>query len=224
MILKSLAVITSFTVLWIITEYLIFKFNGDNEASRKALHIFHGVGLTAAAFIVPLYVVAVVEAAFLLLVLAGKYIYSHHLKYIGPLQYLARLYRVGRLSFGEFFFPVSTILTAFIANSKWEFMGAMLVLGLADAAAALVGKRYGQSTSYKVFGQTKSLVGSVAFWLVTILVLVGFIGFAGVPIEGATYGALLWLPVLLTLTENVGVYGSDNLLIPLVAVVTLNQL
>lgn len=224
MILKYLLVIVTFTILWIISEYVIYKLRGDNETSRKTLHIIHGVGLTAAAFIIPLHIVAVVEFVFLLMVFVGKYIYSHHLRYIGPLQYLARLYRVGRLSYGEFFFPVSAIFTAFLAQSQWEFIGAMLILGLADAAAALIGKRYGKTTGYKVFGQTKSLVGSVAFWLVTIFILVGFIVFSGVPIEGATYGALLWLPILLTLTENVGVYGSDNLLIPLVAVVALNQL
>lgn len=224
MILKYLIVIITFTVLWIIAEYVIYKLRGDNETSRKALHIIHGVGLTVAAFVIPLHIVAVVEFVFLLMVLIGKFIYSHHLKYIGPLQYLSKLYRVGRLSYGEFFFPISAIFAAFLAQSKWEFIGAMLILGLADAAAALVGKRYGKTTAYKVFGQTKSLVGSVAFWIVTLIILTGFIVFSGVPIEGATFGALLWFPVLLTLTENVGVYGSDNLLIPLVAVLALNQL
>lgn len=134
------------------------------------------------------------------------------------------MYNVGRTSYGDFFFPMSAIALVFLANSKWEFATMVLVLGLADAAAALVGKRYGQSSSYVIFGQRKSLAGSIAFYALTFCIVGGFMLLHGSELSAAGLGTLLWISFILTITENLGVYGSDNLLIPLVGVVLLNRL
>lgn len=224
MIAKLIVLIVVAAAIWAALEYIVFRLRKDNEVSRKLLHIMHGLSLATASFIIPLKGVAVVEIVFLLMVTVGKYIYAHHLKRIGPLGYLGKLYKVGRLSYGEFFFPVSVMMAAFLADSHWEFAAAMLVLGLADAAAALVGKRYGHGNSYVLLGQKKSLAGSAAFYVVAVLVVLGFVVIApGISVATGLL-ALIWLPLLLTATENLGVYGSDNLLIPLVAVIALNTL
>jgi phytol kinase len=110
-----------------------------------------------------------------------------------------------------------------LARTKWEFAAAVLILGLADAIAAIVGKKYGAKTSYLVLGQKKSLLGSLAFFVVTIIVLIGFTALAP-HIDPVSFWFILPIALLITLTENVGVYGTDNLLIPIAAIVLLNAL
>ena len=199
MIVKLIAVVTSLVLLAFIFERLITKYANDNEPLRKLVHVFHGAALAILAFIIPLPWIIGVEVFFLISMVVARYL-SENFYRVPWIRYFARVYKVGRLSYGEFFFPLSIILLVFIANTKWEFAAAVLILGIADAAAALVGKRYGKRISYKVLGQTKTLAGSLAFFVVSLLIVAGFVA------------------------ENLGVYGSDNFLIPIVAVVLLNAL
>lgn len=208
-------------VLLVLGEYVRHRYGFGNEVSRKLVHVLHGTGLAALAFIVPLWVVIGVEVAFLVLVGMARYLYTHYSRAFSWMRYINEMYRVGRLSYGEFFFPISTILCALLAQSKWVFAAALLVLGLADTIAALVGKTYGRSTSYTVFGQKKSALGSLAFFAVAFAVVCWFSAYSGVtPV--AAWWEIVAVALLLTLVENVGVYGSDNFLIPLAAVITLN--
>jgi phytol kinase len=204
-------------------EYLKRKYKFSNEWSRKLVHILHGIGLASLAFIVPLHVVVIVEAAFLVLVTISRYAYDHYRKVEVVKDYLGEMYGVGRLSYGEFFFPISVMISAWISESKWVFAAAVLVLGIADTVAALVGKAYGSTNSYTVLGQKKSLVGSAAFFAVSVVIVSFFFAFSGVvvtPVLPYIFG----ISLILTIAENAGVYGSDNFLIPLIAVLSLNSL
>lgn len=219
--LIGLAVIMIATAL--IGRWLIDRHDKDNEKLRKLVHIIHGVGLTALAFVAPLQFIVVVEIVFLLSMIVARYLAEHFTR-VPWIRYMQRMYSVGRLSFGEFFYPISVILLTFIAESKWEFAAAILILGIADTVAALVGKKFGKSTTYLVFGQKKSIVGSVAFFAVAFLIIWGFVLLHGVELESTSIALVLLTSVLVTTAENLGVYGSDNLLIPIVAVILLNRL
>lgn len=213
------------TVLSIIGQQLADHHSRDNnESFRKLFHVIHGIALAGLAFVVPLSWLIFLEIFFLISVFVARVLlvqrYNPFLKWVG---YFGRAYRVGRLSYGEFFYPVSAIILVLLAQSKWEFATAILILGLSDTAAALIGKRYGKKSSYSVFGQKKSLIGSVAFFMTTLGLVTGFALLAK-PDVVVGIAAILGISLLLTVTENVGVYGSDNLLIPIVAVVLLNRL
>jgi dolichol kinase len=210
-------------LLLVLGEYLKHKLRFGNEWSRKLVHILHGIGLASLAFIVPLNTVIVIEAVFLVIVTIGRYTYDHYRKVEVVKDYLGDMYKVGRLSYGEFFFPISVMLSAWIAESNWVFAAAVLVLGIADTVAALVGKAYGKSTSYTILGQKKSLIGSLAFFGVTVIILSLFFAFSGV-VTSATAAWIVGISLALTIAENLGVYGSDNFLIPLTAVLALNLL
>jgi dolichol kinase len=85
-----------------------------------------------------------------------------------------------------------------------------------------VGVRFGKSTSYKILGQKKSLVGTGTFFVTyCLLVLLAFI-FVPDYVTKATMLPLLLLPFLTTAAENIGVYGTDNLLIPLIVIIMLS--
>lgn len=223
MIIKLLLLAFILGTTALIGRWLIDTHGRDNEQLRKLVHVLHGVGLAALAFVVPLQFIFGVEVVFLLSMVIARYLTGHFTK-IPWIKYMNRMYSVGRLSFGEFFFPISAMLLVFLAESKWEFAAAILILGIADAAAALVGKKYGKHNGYLVFGQKKSIAGSLAFFFTTFLIIAAFSALHGTVLGGVSISLIILCAVLTTIAENLGVYGSDNLLIPLVAVLLLNRL
>lgn len=221
MITEVLLIAVSLVVVFLAFQLLLDKFSKDNEPSRKLLHFMHAVSLAIFAFVLPIVGIVAVEAVFLVSMFIARYLAVQNPKVPG-VKYLVKVYRVGRVSYGEFFFPISVIAAAYLADTSWELATAVLILGIADAVAALVGKKYGSSNSYSILGQKKSLIGSLAFFVATFTLIVIFVALGHTTETGLF--AILWVTLLLTVTENVGVYGSDNLLIPLVAVVLLNGL
>lgn len=223
MILQLLMLTIILVATALIGRWMIDTHGKDNEQLRKLVHVLHGVGLAALAFVVPLQVAFGVEVVFLLSMVIARYLAEHFTK-VPWIKYMNRMYSVGRLSFGEFFFPISAMLLVFIAESKWEFAAAILILGIADAVAALVGKKYGKHNGYLVFGQKKSVAGSLAFLIAAFLIIAAFSALHGAALGGVSIGLVILSAALVTIAENLGVYGSDNLLIPIVAVLLLNRL
>lgn len=223
MIIKLLLLAAILTAIALIGRWLIDSHGRDNELLRKLVHLLHGVGLAALAFVVPLQFIVGIEVLFFFSMIIARYLAGHFTR-VPWIRYMQRMYSVGRLSFGEFFYPLSAILLTFVAQSKWEFAAAILILGIADTAAALVGKRFGKGNTYLVFGQQKSIMGSLAFFLTTFSIVWGFITLHGVELGSVSLGLVILTSLLVTSAENLGVYGSDNLLVPLVAVLLLNRL
>lgn len=188
-------------------EHLYRQHRIGGETARKIVHITHGAYVATWPFFVSWRSIVYLEIAFFILVGLARW-----LKIFGSQRAIARL------SWGEFFYPLGIILLIVTHQPRWIFVVAVLHLALADAFAALIGLQYGKNNSYKVFGQNKSVAGTATFFL-TSMVLVGlaFVLASGY-ITHATMTALLLLPLCTTFIENVGVYGVDNLLIPIVTI------
>lgn len=209
-----------FTLIWIIlagvlvlagSELIRRRLGVANENARKTYHVVHALIFSAAPFLVSYNIIIGLEVLILLEILAVK-----------KFNLLPWLYNVGRISWGEYFGIAAVIALALIEPNKWVFLAAMLHLGIADAAAAVVGTRYGRRHQFKVFGQTKSLQGSLAFFvaslgLTTLVILV----------SNSTSDSMLLialLPLITTAAETVSPYGVDNFVIPLLVVMVLNSL
>ncbi len=124
--------------------------------------------------------------------------------------------------YGDVCFAVAIILCAAFTDVKLFFALAMLHLALADGLAAIVGKEFGRKTKYKVFGQTKTLIGSMTFWIVSLYLLGAGAICAYQDISFASYiSVLLFLPPILTILENISGYGLDNVVIPLAVIAGL---
>lgn len=178
------------------------------EVARKMVHVVHGLAVATWPFFVSMQTIIVVELIFILAVSIAR-----------KLNLFPDLRSVYRLTWGEFFFPLGVIAVALLNPNQWIFAAAMLHLGLADAAAAVVGTRYGKH-SYKVFGHKKSLEGSLAFLVVSVAITLWVV--MATPYGVSNLGLLLVvLPVLATITENVGVLGMDNVLIPVLVTLVL---
>jgi phytol kinase len=128
---------------------------------------------------------------------------------------------VDRPTLGELYFPMSIALLFWLTHDQHPllFVIPVLILTLADAVCALVGRRYG-STRY--IGSDKSLEGSLAFLVIAFfcvhvpLLLWSEVGGA----QSLLIAATLAPPVMLL--EAVGRRGLDNLLIPIGSYVLLN--
>jgi phytol kinase len=189
------------------------------ETKRKLLHL--GVGLVSLSypfvFTSPLPVI-LINAAFICLLLLGR---RHE-----PLRrrWHDLTSRVDRQTVGEFYFPLSIALLFLLTrNAPLLFCVPVLILTISDAAAALIGTRYGLHP-YRTAAGHKTLEGSAAFFLCTFLLTQLPLGLF-TPLSPTT--AILiaaTLAVCMTLVEALSWGGLDNLLLPLVSFALLSLL
>jgi phytol kinase len=125
------------------------------------------------------------------------------------------IHGVSRSSFGEVCFPLGISLLALVAPSARSFAYGVLVLGLGDGLAALVGTRLGRRTVPLV--QTrKTLWGSGTFLVVCFALGTVLLLGAGVP-PGYALVAAGAMAIVLTPVELTLEHGLDNLVLPALA-------
>ncbi|OGL38428.1 hypothetical protein A3B63_00650 [Candidatus Saccharibacteria bacterium RIFCSPLOWO2_01_FULL_49_22] len=129
---------------------------------------------------------------------------------------------VHRESYGEIFSALAITLCAVLTNEPIIFAIAILHLALADGLAAVIGNKFGRKWRYEVFGQEKTIIGTMTFWIVSVIILGIGLLYAAQFIDYETYSILLIvLPPLLAALENLAVYGSDNIVVPVATIVAL---
>ncbi len=129
--------------------------------------------------------------------------------------------QVGRLSAGEYLYPLAIITLAILAPANWIFITAILNLGLADGLAAVLGTTYGKSSSYNVFGHAKSVVGTGTFFAVSLLISIWAVAYGAPSSADITWFALIYLPLATTAFENLSPWGTDNFTVPFVTYLIL---
>ncbi|HEY0008938.1 MAG TPA: hypothetical protein VGB55_09455 [Tepidisphaeraceae bacterium] len=122
---------------------------------------------------------------------------------------------VRRPTLGEVYFPVSVALLFWLSDrDKILYCVPMLIMTLADMAAALIGVAYGR-VRYVTSEGLKSAEGSIAFFAIAFLsVHVPLLLFTGVDRAESLLIAVI-IGVLSMLLEAIAWRGLDNLLIPL---------
>jgi phosphatidate cytidylyltransferase/phytol kinase len=180
------------------------------ETTRKLVHV--GSGLLALAL--PLVfdsawpVVALALAFTLVLLLSAR------------LGRLGAIHAIERRSLGAFLYPSAIALTFLRAHQDLPLYAvAILALAFGDAAAALVGQRLGYHRT-SIWGQVRSLEGSLAALLVAGGLTVACLALAGWGFLAATVVGLL-VGLLVALAEAASPRGTDNLTVPLAALAAL---
>lgn len=211
MLVLIIAIIVGLAVLFA-SDHIGRKKIVSEELSRKIPHVVAALTFAALPFLInPKLVTYSALLLFVGAVVANK------------LNWFAHARRINRKSWGDIFSPAGILAASVLTDSKWVFAAAMLNLGIADTLAALIGKRFGGKHTYKVAGQTKSLAGSLAFWVASVLITA--LALQQLDISAQMFWPIIfWLPLALTAAENAGVYGLDNLTIPVLVVATLNFL
>lgn len=125
------------------------------------------------------------------------------------------LFAVKRASIGELCYIVSMVLLFWLSRGdKLLYSIPLLMLALADTAAALVGEEYGKM-QIRSSGGTKSIEGAIAFFLTAF-----FCVHVPVLLWGGTGRAeslliAVNLSIMVMLAEAAAWWGLDNLLVPL---------
>ncbi|HEY1064205.1 MAG TPA: hypothetical protein VGE30_02805 [Candidatus Saccharimonadales bacterium] len=188
-------------LLLLVSEAWYRKRPKSGELHRKFVHITVGSFVAFWPFFLSWNQIALLSAAFLAGVIASKY-----------LKIFQAIHSVQRPTWGEVFFAAAVGIIALVTHSKGIYAAALLQMSLADGMAAVVGQRYGKGNRYKVFGSTKSVAGTMTFFVISFGLLIGY------SLVTDAYLPLAFLAVLAlgtSLIENLGVFGLDNLLVPL---------
>jgi dolichol kinase/4-hydroxybenzoate polyprenyltransferase len=189
----------------------------SSEVARKMVHV--GSGALALSFpwlfANSTSVLVVCSASAIFLAVAR---YTHAL----PPRLSDALNSVQRGSGGEFYFPLAIGLLYLFAQGELAlYLIPASVLTLSDAAAALIGSRWGV-THYHALRGKKSIEGSLAFFVVTLALsytlLLRLTGLS----SGHALALALSISVATTLTEAIASGGSDNVAVPLVALLFLS--
>lgn len=131
---------------------------------------------------------------------------------------------VQRRSWGEILFPLSVAFIFWLARGDaLLFCVPVLILSLADAVAALIGRRYGLSR-YETDDGWKSVEGSTAFFIAAFLSThIPLLLFSSIGrLESLLIAAVMGL--ILVLIEAIAWRGLDNLFIPVVSYICLTQM
>ena len=196
-------------VLLRLAELLRKKGIMHGEISRKFVHITVGSFVASWAFFMSTWLIAVMCAAFFIVVLVSRYF-----------KFFPSIYNVSRQTWGDMLFPIGIVLCALVSKSDYIFSASILHLSLGDGFAAVVGETHGRKNSYKVFGNKKSVAGSATFLAISIAITLLFCTVQGVSPWSIQ---ILAVPFLLTLLENVSWNGFDNIFVPLACSIILNS-
>ena len=121
---------------------------------------------------------------------------------------LPSIHAVERRTIGAVALPLGGMLTAIATwPAPGAFSYAVLVLAIADPAAAAAGRLVG-GPGWRVFGGAKTIAGSAAFFGVALALTAA--------VSGAVVPAVA-VPLMLTIVEGALGYGLDDLAIPLAA-------
>ncbi len=198
-------------LLFAVGEMLHIYAKVKAEYTRKLIHAgTGGITLLCPLLITNHWYVLALCASFALLLLTSI-----------KLGFLKSINDIGRESFGSVSYAVA-VYVCFDAywwqKDRIFFYLPMLILAIADPLAALVGQKF-QYGKFKVFKETKTLSGSIMFFVMAILVAAGCIYFHRI----YTLEKIIWIPIAIafisTLAESFTIKGLDNITIPIVVLI-----
>jgi phosphatidate cytidylyltransferase/phytol kinase len=194
------------TALALLGLFAVSEFAGrrglSSETTRRMVHIA-GAGTTA---LFPLYL-------HLSEVVALGVVFTLFLIWTRVRGSLKSVHAVARPTVGAILFPVGLVVAAVIAWSHPPaFSYAALMLALPDPAAAVIGRRLA-SLHWRVLGGEKSLLGSLAFFVVAFVIGMGFVLATG----NGSILTVATVALVITGVEAALGYGLDNLFIPVLS-------
>lgn len=175
-----------------------------SELARKSAHVSSALVAATLPWFMSFPAVAVLALLFVPFMLLSR-----------RLDLFPAVHAVERTTLGELWFPLGVAVVALAVPEREPYAFGVLVMGLSDAAAGIVGQRYGHR-AFRIAGAWKTYAGSAAFFLTTLaltlaaLALTGSLSPVAVPVACAVAAAL-------TLVEASLGGGTDNLVLPVAA-------
>jgi phytol kinase len=197
-----------FGVLLAGVELLQRRARLEAEVPRKVVHIGSAVIAAGLAFVLDPSEIVVLGLGFAVFMLLSR-----------RFGLLPSVHDVTRSTRGEIFFPLGVAVLALVAGDRAQFVYGVLVLGLADGLAGVIGERYG-SRRLSVAGSEKSVEGSATFFVVAAVIGAAALLATGEPAATALAVAVLAGGVLTGVELSLR-GGLDNLCVPVLAAILL---
>ncbi|TDE16327.1 diacylglycerol/polyprenol kinase family protein [Dyadobacter psychrotolerans] len=206
-----------FLLLFGFAEFLYHKKEVKAEWTRKIVHV--GTGIITLLFPVLLHShwqVLFLCGSFLIILLASL-----------RFKMLPSINNIGRFSYGSILYPI-VVYGVYLVYARTEkglimFYLPILILAICDPVAALTGRRYPFGI-YFIGENKKTISGSLAFFMVCMLITLGT--FYTMPWAALEIDSFILLAVLIsavaTVSEAIGIKGTDNLTIPASVAFVLN--
>jgi dolichol kinase len=203
-----------FGVILVAAEIWARAGNGKPEHTRKLVHL----GGSAIGVFLPL----LVESPLVAFVLTASLSLLFFVTSKGKL--LRSVGGIARSSRGSEYYPLAVFLVFVLAaGDYWRYLASLLVLGVADAFAALVGGEYGR-LRYTVEEESKSLEGSLVFLTVAFLaIMLPTLLLTDLP-RPIVVLASLHVALVVTGFEAISLRGADNLFVPIATCVILGKI
>ena len=195
---------------------LLSRINAESavaaEIRRKALHV--GVGLAALSF--PLFLTS---PAMVLAAVAAVLTWMLAVRFVPVLRnrFGCVLHETGRRSYGEIYFAFAIACLLMLPQpTPAHYAAPLLILTVADAAAAIAGRRW-PIGRLRGPANGKTLMGCIAFAVTAFLVTAGLLAWFGT-ITGPRVVAISVVTAALTsYAEAFSPRGFDNLTVPAIA-------
>lgn len=180
------------------------KWQRVDNIKRKIIHIIAALLICCFPYFLSLYHIILLAVLFALIFLAAKIF-----------NFLPIVSNVKRVSLGEVFYPLGVLISAIIflpQNDIRSFQFGILVLGLSDAFANILGGLFGRF-KYKLIGNAKTIEGSLAFFISTFILFI----IMNNRINPLPFNFYLLASLFLTLIEAIFFLGLDNLFLPVLS-------
>ena len=177
------------------------------EAARKLAHI--AIGSFIATW--PIYMAYSDIRIALVLGIIGAVVVRHYVVF-------RSIFDVKRRSLGDIAAPVIILAAAFLEPTKTIFAVTVLHIAFADGLAALIGSRFGRTSTYNIMKQKKSIVGTATFFVASMLIMVCAAIFRTTLDVPAMLIYIVAIPFTATLVENISPRGLDNVFVPAVVI------
>ncbi len=180
------------------------KWQRVDNIKRKIIHIIAALLICCFPYFLSLYHIILLAVLFALIFLAAKIF-----------NFLPIVSNVKRVSLGEVFYPLGVLISAIIflpQNDIRSFQFGILVLGLSDALANILGGLFGRF-KYKLIGNAKTIEGSSAFFISTFILFI----IMNNRINPLPFNFYLLASLFLTLIEAIFFLGLDNLFLPVLS-------
>ncbi len=200
-------------LLLVVSEYLWRTKRLRGERARKLIHVLAGTFIAYWPWLMSFSMIQILSVGMIAVVLLSR-----------VFNIFQGIHGVRRRTIGDVLFPVTVAIIAGVAASDWIFAVAMLHLGLADGMAAVVGDRFGKKNRYKIWGEAKSVAGSLTFLGLSVLIMGCLVLFGPALFKDFYWQLIVLVPLIATSVENLSVRGTDNIFVPLFVTLILNQI
>jgi phytol kinase len=199
-----LGLIISFIYIFFLLFISSFLAKRSGELARKFVHI----GVSNWWILVIIFFNDVILAS----IAPALFVILNYISY--KKNIFSSIERTENNSLGTVYYAVSCLvltLASFLYFKSMLFSGiGIFAMGYGDGFAAILGTKF-KSKKYHIFGQSKSLLGSLTMFVVTFIV---------VSILTLAFGSFSLLNVLIissfaTIIEALSPFGIDNLTVPL---------